>query len=77
MHIMYICSYLEVFLAPRHFFFLTITTITMQDIKLIITTAATLPAIAGIGVELEDDDDDDEPAIGDDCITIRIILCYI
>ena len=39
------------------------------------TIAITLPAIVKIGVELEDDD---EPVIGDDCITIRvIILCYL
>ena len=36
------------------------------------TTAATLPAIAGIGVELEDDDDD-EPVTGGGCITISVI----
>ena len=65
-------GYLEESLAPGNFFFLTITAITMKDTKLIMTTAATLPAIAGTGDELEEDD---EPFIGDDCITIRII-CY-
>ena len=61
-------SYLEEFLVPRHFFFLTITTITMHNIKLIITTAVTAPAIVGTGVELEVD----EPVIGDKGITTRI-----
>ena len=60
-------SYLKDFL----FFFLTITTITIHDIMLMMTTAMTIPAIVGSGVELEDDDDDD-PAVADDCITRRI-----
>ena len=66
---MYIhASYLEEFLAPRHFFFITITKITMHNIKLIITTVVTAPAIAGTGVEFEVD----EPVIGDKGITTRI-----
>ena len=42
----------------------------MQDIKPIMTTAATLPAIIEIGVEL------DESVTGGNCVTIRII-CYL
>ena len=37
--------YLEEFLTPKHFFFLTITTITIHDIKLMMTTALTAPTI--------------------------------
>ena len=47
-------SYLEEFLF---FFFLTIITNTMHDIKPIMTTAVTVPAIVGAGVELAEDDE--------------------
>ena len=40
----------------------------MHNIKLIITTVVTAPAIVGTGVELEVD----EPVIGDNGITTRI-----
>ena len=45
----------------------------MHDIKLIMTTTAvTVPAIVGTGVELEDD----EPVIGDSIIAIKL-LCHL
>ena len=43
----------------------------MHDIKLIMTTAVTDPAIVGTGVELEDD----KPVIGDSIIAIKL-LCH-
>ena len=44
----------------------------MHDIKLIMTTAVTVPAIVGTRVELEDD----EPVIGDSIIAIKL-LCHL
>ena len=55
-------SYLEWLLR----FFLTMTTITMNNIKLMTTTAITIPAIIGSEDELEDE------SVGVDDITIRI-----
>ena len=64
----------------------------MNDIKLITTTATTLPAIVGTGVELEEEDapalgdivlvgtgvklEDNKPVIGDDYITTCVYCIY-
>ena len=49
-------------------------TITMHDIKVMMITADTVPAIAGSAFELEEDD---EPVIGGCRITIRIICTHV
>lgn len=67
----YVCTYLESFLVPGCLFFLTIRTITINDIKPIITAAMTVPNIIGSGVELVEDEDDEPDKVGGS-ITIRI-----
>ena len=62
--------YLEELLAPRNFFLITIMTITIHNTKLMMTTADTVPAIVGSGVELEEDD---VPVIVGCSITVRIV----
>ena len=69
-YLWYVHIYLEDFLTPRHFFFLTTITITMQDIKVMKTTVDTVPAIVGRTYELEVGV---ELVIGGCSITIRII----
>ena len=49
-------------------------TITMNDIKAMMTNVATVPAIAGSVFKLEEDD---EPVIGGDGITVRIICALV
>lgn len=49
-----------------------ITTISIHDIMMMMTTAPVIPPITGVDVELEDDES--WLLVADVCITIRIIL---